>query len=95
MADKIDEAKYDAMITALNSFAAKVSEASAEIQSLSSNCVQALGEEDKAVGPIAEKVRVCTGKYAEAAEQAQKIAQQMQQELEEAHREDEIWGSDD
>ena len=50
MAQRVDEAKYEAMISALNTFASNVYTASSEMQSLASVCTQALGEEDKAVG---------------------------------------------
>lgn len=95
MAQRVDEAKYGAMISALYSFASNVYTSASEMQSLASVCAQALSEEDKAVGEIYKKIKECQLKYAEATEQAKSIASSMQQELDEQKKEDEIWNSDD
>lgn len=95
MAQRVDEAKYGAMISALHTFASNVYSAASEMQSLASVCVQALSEEDKAVGEIYNKIKDCQLKYAEATTQAKSIAAAMQEELDEQKKEDEIWNSDE
>jgi DNA repair ATPase RecN len=95
MAQRVDEAKYEAMIAALQTFASNVSTAASEMQSLASVCVQALSEEDQAVGEIYNKIRDCQLKYAEATNQAKSIAAAMQEELAEMKAEEQIWSSDD
>ena len=94
MAQRVDEAKYEAMISALYSFANNVYNASSEMQSLASICAQALGEEDKAVKEIYAKIKDCQLKYAEATKQAKSIAGAMQEELDVQRKEDSIWNSE-
>lgn len=95
MAQRVDEAKYEAMISALYTFASNVYTATSEMQSLASVCAQALNDEDKAVGEIYAKIRDCQLKYAEATTKARSIAAAMQEELDEQRKEDQIWNSDD
>lgn len=95
MAQRVDEAKYESMITALGIFAQNVYNASTEMQALAGVCVQAIGEEDKAVAEIYKQVKECQEKYAEACAQAKDIATAMQEELDEQRKEDEVWSSDD
>ena len=95
MAQRVDEAKYEAMISALDAFASNVYTAASEMQSLTSVCAQALSEEDKAVGEIYTKIKDCQLKYAEATNQAKSIAAAMQEELDEQRKEDQVWSSDE
>ena len=95
MAQRVDEAKYEAMISALYAFASNVYNAASEMQSLASVCAQELSEEDKAVGEIYTRIRDCQLKYAEATAKAKSIAAAMQEELDEQRKEDQIWDSDD
>ena len=95
MAQRVDEAKYEAMISALYKFASNVYTSASEMQSLASVCAQALSEEDKAVGEIYKKIKDCQLKYAEASNQAKAIAASMQEELDEQRKEDQVWSSDD
>ena len=95
MAQRVDEAKYEAMISALYTFASNVYSAASEMQSLASVCAQALGEEDKAVGEIYTKIKDCQLKYAEATNEAKSIAAEMQEELDEQRKEDQVWSSDE
>lgn len=95
MAQRVDEAKYEAMISALYTFASKVYIAASEMQTLASVCAQALSDEDKAVGEIYARIRDCQLKYAEATTEARNIAAAMQEELDEQRKEDQIWDSDD
>lgn len=95
MAQRVDEAKYEAMIAALYKFASSVYTSASEMQSLASVCAQALSEEDKAVGEIYKKIKECQLKYAEATEQAKSIAAAMQEELDEQRKENEVWNSED
>lgn len=92
---RIDEAKYEAMISALYRFASQVYVSASEMQTLASVCTQALGEEDKAVPEIYAKIRDCQLKYAEATNQAKAIAAAMQEELDEQRKEDQVWSNDD
>lgn len=95
MAQRVDEAKYEAMISALNTFASSVKSASSEMQTHAYGCAQVLSEEDKAVNEIYAKIKDCQLKYAAACTQAQKIAQAMQEELDEQRKEDRVWSSDE
>ena len=54
-----------------------------------------MSEEDKAVNEIYAKIKDCQLKYAAACAQAQKIAQTMQEELDEQRKEDQVWSSDE
>ena len=92
---RIDEAKYEAMISALYRFASQVYVSASEMQTLASVCTQALGEEDKAAPEIYAKIRDCQLKYAEATNQAKAIAAAMQEELDEQRKEDQVWSNDD
>lgn len=95
MAQRVDEAKYTAMISALYTFASNVHSVASEMQTLASVCAQALNEEDKAVGEIYAKIQACQQKYAEATRQAKSIAAAMQEELEEQKKEDDVWNCDE
>ena len=95
MAQKVDEARYEAMISALSSFASAVSSAVDEMDSIVNECVQNLSQEDEAVGQISSRIKGCEKKYLECCRQALTIAQDMQQELEAQQKEREIWSEDD
>lgn len=95
MAERINEANYSAMITALYSFANNVYTSASEMQSLASVCVQAIGDEDNAAGEIYKRIKECLLKYAEATEMAKGIAEKMQEELEAAKEDRNNWSSDD
>ena len=95
MAQRIDEAKYNEMINALNAFAANVFSASSDMQALATNCVQALGDGDKATGEIYAKVSACQKKYGDAATQARRIAVAMAEELAEQKKEEHVWNGDE
>ena len=95
MAQKVDEAKYEAMISALYTFANNVSTASSEMQSIAAVCVQALSEEDEAVGEIYSRIQDCQQKYEIACTQAKSIAAAMQEELDAQREERQTWSSDD
>lgn len=92
---RIDEAKYEAMISALYRFASEVYNTASEMQTHALVCTQALGEEDKAVPEIYKKIKECQLKYAEVTDQAKDIAEAMQAELDEQRKEDAVWASDD
>ena len=94
MAQRVNEANYNAMITALGNFARNISTSADEMKSLAATCVSALGDEDKAAAPIS-KTTACAGKYLQAASMALKIAKAMQQELDAQKREDSVWSGDD
>jgi len=91
---RIDEPKYEAMISALYTFASNVYVAASELQTLASACAQVLGEEDIAVKEIYKKVKECQLSYASATNLAKKIAAAMQEELDEARKEREVWEND-
>ena len=95
MAQRVDEQKYETMIAALQMFAGNVYTAASEMQTLAYTCVQAIGDEDKAVPEIYQKVKDAQLKYAEATNQAKSIASAMQEELDEIRKEKEVWNSDD
>ena len=95
MAERVNEANYEAMITALGNFAKNISSLADEMKSLSDTCISALSNTDKAIGPISAKTNACVRKYYTAASMALKIAKAMREELEEQQKEDQVWGSDD
>ena len=95
MVQKVDEAKYGAMIDALKAFAAAVSSAVAEMDAIVCDCAQNLSQEDEATGEISMRIRVCEKAYLECCQQALTIAQDMQQELEAQQKERDIWSEDD
>lgn len=95
MADKINEPKYEAMISALSTFASSVYAASSELQSLASVCVQAIGDDDKAAPEIYKRIKDSQLKYADATDQAKDIAAKMQEELDDARKEDNVWNGSD
>lgn len=95
MAQRVDEARYEAMISTLYRFASNVYSASSEMQSLASVCAQTLGDEDSAVGEIYKKIRDSQLKYADATTQAKAIAEAMRAELDEIKAEQAVWSNDD
>ena len=95
MANRVIEANYNAMISALYAFASNVYILLSDMQTTTYMCTQALSEEDNAVGEIYPKIKDCTLKYAEATDKAKKVAESMQLELDEMKKEAEIWSSDD
>ena len=92
---RIDEARYESMISELNSFASKIGSSATELQSISSTCISAIGSDDKAVPTIVAKINLSVSKYMEAAADAKSIAQKMQEELDEQRREDQEWQGED
>ena len=95
MASIVNEAKYEAMISALNKFASTVYTKSSEMQSLATVCRSALGDTDEGSAEIYKKISECQVKYADAAKEARDIAAQMQEELDEQRKEREVWANDD
>ena len=92
---RVNETKYAAMISALNAFASNVYTAASEMQTLASVCAQVLGEEDSGVKEIYAKVKACQLQYAAATTQAKKIAASMQEELDDAKKEESVWSGDE
>ena len=88
MAQRIDEVKYEAMISALCTFASNVYTASSEILTLASDYAQTSSEVEKAVGEIYSKIRDYQSKYADAGTLAYWIADKMQMELDKQRKED-------
>lgn len=94
MATRIDEPRYEAMISALSTFASSVSQAASELQTLASACTQVIGDEDKAVPEIYKRIKESQLKYSDATKIAQEIARAMQEELEESRKENAVWSGD-
>lgn len=92
---RINEQKYEEMISVLHTFATNVYNASSEMQSLATVCASALGDEDPAVAQITSQINDCQVKYADVCETARSIANEMQEELDEQRKENEMWSSDD
>lgn len=95
MADRIDEAKYAAMIDALQRFAANVSSLAEQMESEAATVNAALGDEDEAIGEINRQLRASELKYMHACKQALNIASSMQEELDEARKERQVWQGDE
>jgi len=91
---RIDEKKYEDMISALHTFASNVYNASSEMQSLATVCASALGDEDPAVSQITSKINECQVKYSDACDTARSIANEMQEELDEQRQENDVWAED-
>ena len=94
MADRMIEANYEAMISALTSFASNVTAATEELQSIVAACRQGLSEEDEAIGPITADIGKSEKKYYECCKQALFIAKAMEEELEAIRREREAMRDD-
>lgn len=94
MADTINRKKYEAMITALNTFAANVSRIAEEMQTMAAVCARTLGDEDHAIEPIYQKVSESSRKYEDATVEAKNIAALMEQELEQKAEDEGNWSSD-
>ena len=94
MADKIIEAKYEAMINALNQFAVKVGSLADEMDGKSVEAASVLSDEDVAAPQICRNIRESVKKYMYACKDAINIAKAMQEELDEARKEYEIWNED-
>lgn len=95
MASNINEAAYETMIGALNSFASKITELAGNLGAASDLCRSALSDDDAAIEPLCEKVKVSKGKYEACAATAKSIAGSMAEELEEARRERQVWSGND
>lgn len=94
MAERVDEAKYEAMIEALHTFASNVYTAASSMQDLAYGCAQKLSEEDKAAVEIYKRIKACQLNYAKATEKAREIATAMREELDEQKKEDDLWNED-
>lgn len=95
MADRINEQNYESMISTLKQYASRIHSEVETMQGIGNACIQAIGDEDEAVGKIVSDLRSCERKYLEAAKQALSIANTMQEELDAQRREREIWNSED
>ena len=95
MADRVNEAKYEAMIEALNTFANIVYTKSSEMQTIANVCQSALGDNDEGSAEIYKKISECQAKYGDAAKDAVDIAAAMQEELDAQRAERDVWESDD
>lgn len=92
---RIDEQKYSEMIEALNSFSSSVNQSSSEMQSLVQTCAQGLGDDDPAAQASLRNIQKSVLHYQKAALQAQKIAKDMSDELEEQRRENQVWSDNE
>ncbi|MCD7822444.1 MAG: hypothetical protein LUG86_00230 [Oscillospiraceae bacterium] len=95
MADVYNEQNYQAMMQALYAFASNVYSVQSELQTLAGVCAGALVSGDQAVEEINKKITACTVKYAEIAERAGKLAEELQAEIDHHRKEDAIWAEDD
>lgn len=95
MGKKVDEAAYEEMIGALQSFASKISTIADGLQATSAACQSALESDDKAIPALCEKVNTAGVKYGECADTARSIASTMADELAESKREDDVWNGDE
>lgn len=83
MAQNIDEAKYESMISALSTFITQVSEACDDMEDAGKQCVENM-DGDEASTRSNDKLAGCIAKYRETLEEAQGLINKMQQELENA-----------
>lgn len=93
MANRIDESKYEAMISALYQYATNVYTHASKMHTAAVIIKGALGEDDKGAQEAYRHVTQCQEKYADVTEMAKKIAKAMQEELDEQRKEDAIWNS--
>jgi len=81
MASTADIPKYEEMIAAIGSFNSEVSEASTEMSTAGSECVENCGN-DSASTTSNAKLSECISKFSEAIETAKKVQAALQVELE-------------
>lgn len=95
MAERVNEAKYESMIAALQRFAANVSTLAEEMGACASTASSALSDEDEAVPEICRMIKSSELKYMKACKEALNIASAMQEELDEQRRERDVWTGDE
>ena len=92
MADRVNEAKYNAMIESLAKFSSAIKLHQSELQTLSLTATSILGE-DSANSQIYKSIKDCTLAYAELAKEADRIRGLLAQELTSAKEEEKVWNS--
>lgn len=88
MPEIVNSVKYQNMISELNRFSNSVLTLCEDLKGSSQRCVQVLGEQDVATPYIIERTDAVVKKYTEHAAEAQRIAKQLQAELERALEEE-------
>ena len=91
MAQRINETKYKNMISGLYHFAGTVYTKASEMQIAALVVKQALGENDTGAKEAYNHVKHCQEKYAIVVEEAKRIAQLMQEELDDQLKERNVW----
>ncbi|MBR0381905.1 MAG: hypothetical protein IJH71_05640 [Eubacterium sp.] len=86
MPQEINEKKYNAMISALYTYARDTKTTISELSSSAQSVANVLGTDDDAIAKITADINTISDKYELAAAEAVRIASLMQQELEEAQR---------
>jgi len=92
---RVNQPAYEAVISQLNTTAAKIEETVGILADGVNKLAGTLGEEDSAIGPIQTKVAESQGKYEEAVAEARRIAAAMQEELERALQEENVWSGEE
>ncbi len=83
MAQQINEAVYEEMISALNTFCTNVSESASEMSNAAAECMDNC-EHDEASTKSYARVNECVQAFEQAVEVAEKLALAMERELEAA-----------
>lgn len=94
MADKMIRSNYVSMIESLTNFSTRVSAISANMQESVSACRQALGQEDSGIQHICAQVQQAQEAYAQLAQSARSLKDQIEEELNQMDREGAIWDDD-
>jgi len=95
MANRVIEANYENMITALQTSAKEIYNDATQLLTYASTCASALGEGDTGAANILANVQKAQQSYAECSAEAMNIAAAMQEELEEMQKERDVWADDD
>lgn len=81
MADYVNKTNYHNMIQALRDFATKTADTIEQLTAACSTCIQTLGEDDVLSTILPDKEKDVVAKYAAAIEEARRIADAMEEEL--------------
>ena len=86
MADYVNPQNYQNMMDALNTFAAKCAETIESLETACSTCAGVLGDDDVMTPELHTRATAISTKYSSLAEEARRIAREMQEELDDIAR---------
>lgn len=86
MADYVNPQNYRNMMDALNTFAAKCAETIESLETACSTCAGVLGDDDVMTPELHTRAAGIRSKYSALAQEARRIAREMQEELDDIAR---------